>query len=255
MCYFDRCVFKWVCQGRVTLDSWLSLNLIHSEHYQWVAAGSANDTCGRCIHLRRSQRRPERSRIVGSELHYTWERRGGKRRREGVRLYAGNNTPKHSNKEDQMQRSVHRRSRGVHSGRGLAFRINAARKSNVHLVFIKRNGVLLCLWQSEVMSPKRITLILSIDCVLNKRIKLCKEQHLLLQILFWPHVGVIYSSTLWWLNTVGPGRELPVCAHAPFTNTSVYEKMAQQRRNQMPSLHTVSGTVEWTIKLPHGEKY
>lgn len=57
----------------------------------------------------------------------------------GGGLYAGNNTPKHSNKEDQMQRSMHRRSRGVHSGKGLTFHINAARKSNVHFVFFKRN--------------------------------------------------------------------------------------------------------------------
>lgn len=70
----------------------------------------------------------------------------------GGGLYAGNNTPKHSNKEDQMQRSMHRRSRGVHSGKGLTFHINAARKSNVHFVFFKRNWVLLCIWQSEVMT-------------------------------------------------------------------------------------------------------
>lgn len=39
-------------------------------------------------------------------------------RTEGDRLNAGNNTHKHSNKEDQMERSMHRSGNSVHLSRG-----------------------------------------------------------------------------------------------------------------------------------------
>lgn len=105
MCYSD---YVFVCvRGRRTVDSWLGLYLIHQEHYQQVLAGKAR---GSYIPVC-SMERPERSKIVRSQLYYTGE----------DRLYTGNNTHKHGNKEDRIQWSMHWSSRGACSPRGFEF--------------------------------------------------------------------------------------------------------------------------------------
>lgn len=70
MCYTDHRRVR-VCQTRMIVDSWPGgLYLIHWEHYQWVA-GSERDA-----YVVPVAARPEHSGIVGSQLYYTWERRG-----------------------------------------------------------------------------------------------------------------------------------------------------------------------------------